>query len=74
MISIFFKNFGRWHHGLMSRLDGEKVLAKRFSKHCKMLWLVRVSPATELPAVSKAYPADIGVSNASFNVNDEYSH
>ena len=39
-----------------------------------MLWLVRVSPATELPAVSKAYPADIGVSNASFNVNNMYSH
>ena len=56
----------------MSRLDGEKVLAKRFSKHCKMLWLVRVSPATELPAVSKAYPADIGVSNALFNVNDKF--
>ena len=58
----------------MSRLDGEKVLAQSFSKHCKMLWLVRVSPATELPAVSKAYPADIGVSNASFNVNNMYSH
>ena len=46
----------------MSRLDGEKVLKQSFSKHCRMLWLVRVSPATDLPAVSKAYPADIGVS------------
>ena len=52
----------RWHHGLLSRLDGEKVLKESFSKYCKKGWLVRVSPATELPAVSKVYPADQGVS------------
>ena len=53
---------GRWHHGVMSRLDGEKLLKRVYSKYQKHCWLARVSPATELPAISKVYPADLGVS------------
>ena len=52
----------RWHHGVLSRLDGEKALKENFSKYSKKGWLVRVSPATELPAVSKVFPEDQGVS------------
>ena len=53
---------GRWHHGVMSRLDGEKLLKRVYSKYQKNCWLARVSPATELAAISKVYPADLGVS------------
>ena len=52
----------RWHHGRLSRLDGEKVLKEVFLTCRRSCWLVRVSPATELPAVSKVFPADQGVS------------
>ena len=52
----------RWHHGRLSRLDGEKVLTEVFLKCRRNCWLVRVSPATDLPAVSKVFPADQGVS------------
>ena len=53
--SGFISNGFRWHHGKLSRLDGENILNEVFMQCNKVCWLVRISPATELPAVSKVF-------------------